>query len=155
MPLAGVEFEIRHANGRFVTDGQGRIDLSHLAPGRYTIRKTRPAPGCSRNDVPRTVEFITGRVTEIVWENTPITGQLQIRKVSGDANYHNGLPADFFWRDVLPVNAVRADRLITGTYNHTLHFWQVPAGFTSVERPRIYVDVLSEHQAFLSNSMIA
>jgi hypothetical protein len=36
----------------------------------------------------------------------------------------------------------------------TLFFGQVPAGFTSVERPRIYVDVLSEHQAFLPDGMM-
>ena len=320
--LFNVEFMVFDANnqvvGVFYTDHNGIIDFSAiLAPGRYTIRETRPAPGFSRDDVPRTVEFIAGRVTEIVWENVPIAGQLQILKVSGDANYHNGLPAgtplegaifeifeartgnlvdriisnergmavsrplplgryfavevvapafyminpqeihfeiefegqivrttfpnfsanmgvtirktgpletmqghsirydipiirndssvplaDFFWRDILPVNAVRVDRLVTGTFNHSLryriiattnrgneivvadnlsttrnnvvelrpvhlglaadefivefivHFGQVPAGFTSVERPRVYVDVLPAHMAHLPNGMM-
>jgi len=320
--IFNVEFMVFDSNnkvvGVFYTDNMGIIDFSAiLAPGRYTIRETRPAPGFARDDVPRTVEFVAGRVTEIVWENVPIAGQLQILKVSGDANQHNGLPAgtplagaifeimdartgnlvdriistergmavsrplplgryiarevaapafyminpqeihfdlehenqivrvtfpnfsanmgvsirktgpqevmqghnifyeipvvrndsstplaDFFWRDTLPVNAVRADRLITGTYNHalryrimattnrgntiivadnlstltnnvielrpvhlglaadefiidfTLFFGQVPAGFTSVERPRIYVDVLSANQAHLPDGLM-
>jgi len=321
-PIHNVEFMVfdsnNHVVGVFYTDNNGLIDFSAiLAPGRYTIRETRPAPGFSRDDVPRTVEFIAGRVTEIVWENIPIAGQLQILKVSGDDNIHNGLPAgtplagaifeifsaqtgnlvdrivsnergmaisrplplgryiavevaapnfyminpmeipfeiefegqivrtmfpnfsanfgvtirktgpqevmqghnimyeipvirndsttplaDFFWRDVLPTEAVRADRLVTGTYSHalryrvlattnrgneivvadnlstltnnvielrpvhlglaaneyivdfTLFFGQVPAGFTSIERPQIFVDVLSEAQAFLPNGMM-
>ena len=35
-----------------------------------------------------------------------------------------------------------------------VHFGQVPAGFTSVERPRVYVDVLPEHVAFLPHGMM-
>ena len=110
--------------------------------------------------------------------------------------------ADFFWRDILPTDAVRADRLVTGTYNQalryrvlaltnrgneiviadnlstttnnvvelrpvhlglgtdefvtefTLHFGQVPAGFTSVDRPRIFVDVLPEAHTFLPDGMM-
>ena len=321
-PIFGVEFMVFDSNnqvvGVFTTDNNGLIDFSAiLAPGRYTIRETRPAPGYSRDDVPRTVDFVAGRVVEIVWENVPIAGQLQILKVSGDDNIHNGLPAgmplagaifeifsartgnlvdrivsdhrgmavsrplplgryiavevaapefyminpmeipfeiefegqivrtmfpnfsanfgvtirktgpqeamqghnimyeipvvrndsttplaDFFWRDVLPTEAVRADRLVTGTYNAnlryrvlattnrgneivvadnlstltnnvielrpvhlglaaseyivdiTLFFGQVPAGFTSIERPQIFVDVLSEAQTFLPNGMM-
>ena len=36
----------------------------------------------------------------------------------------------------------------------TLFFGQVPAGFTSVERPWIYVDVLSANQVFLPDGMM-
>ena len=320
--IFNVEFMVFDHNGQvvgvFYTDNTGLIDFTAiLAPGRYTIRETRPAPGFSRDDVPRTVEFVAGRVTEIVWENVPIAGQLQILKVSGDDNIHNGLPAgtplagavfeifsartgnlvdrivsdhrgmavsrplplgryfavevaapdfykinpteipfeiefegqivrtmfpnfsanfgvtirktgpqevmqghsimyeipivrndsttplaDFFWRDVLPTEAVRVDRLITGTYSHnlryrvlattnrgneivvadnlstltnnvielrpvhlglaaneyiidfTLFFGQVPAGFTSVERPQVFVDVLPAAHTFLPNGMM-
>jgi len=45
-----------------------------------------------RDDMPRTVEFRAGRVTEVVWENTPMMGQIQIMNVSGDDNQINGLP---------------------------------------------------------------
>jgi uncharacterized surface anchored protein len=320
--IYNVEFMVFDQSNRvvgvFYTDHAGVIDFSAiLNPGRYTIRLTRPVQGYSRDDVPRTVEFIAGRVTEIVWEATPIVGQLQILNVSGDVNHHNGLPvgthlsgaifeifeartgnlvdriisnergmavsrplplgryiarqvvapdyymlnnqeimfdlehenqiirvtstsfsanlgvtirttgprevmqghnvfydvveirndstvplADFFWRNILPTEAVRADKLITGTYNHALRyrvlvttnkgneivvadnlstlrnnvielrpahlglaadeyiteivlfFGQVPSGFMAVERPRVFVDVLSEMHTFLPNGMM-
>ena len=290
---------------------------SLLVAGRYTIRETRPAPGYATDDMPRTVDFVPGKITEIEWTNVPMGGQIQISKVSGDQNEQNALPAgtplagaifeiysyrtgnivdrfisdhrgmavskplpigryyavevqappfykinpvpidfdiefdrqivkvifpnfsanlgvtidktgpketmqghnifydiktvrndstvslgDFFWRDILPVNAVRADKLVTGTFNvslrykvlgktnkgneiviadnlsatrnnvielkpvhlglagdeyiteFTVYFGQVPAGFTAVDKPRVYVDVLSEAHALLPNGMM-
>ncbi|MCL2837626.1 MAG: SpaA isopeptide-forming pilin-related protein [Oscillospiraceae bacterium] len=321
-PIFNVEFMIfdsrNNVVGVFLTDNNGLIDFTGiLTPGRYTIRETRPAPGYSRDDVPRTVELVAGRVTEIRWTNYPIAGQLQILKISGDNNQHNGLPAgtplqgaifeifcartgnfvdriqsnergmaisrplplgryravevaapafyminpqpiyfeieferqiirkqfpnfsantgvsvtktgvreamqghnivytfqnvrndstipldNFFLRDILPTNAIRADRLVTGTFNHaltyriyattnlgyeivvadnlstlrnnvvnlrpaylglayneyitefTMIFGRVPAGFTAVERPRLYADVLSVYQTLLPNGMM-
>jgi uncharacterized repeat protein (TIGR01451 family) len=68
------------------------IDFFGLTPGRYTIRETRAAPGYYLDEVPRTVSFTHGRVTEILWENMPQMGQIQILKLSGDDNEANGLP---------------------------------------------------------------
>jgi len=97
-PIFNAEFMVFDHNnqvvGNFQTDNMGVIDFSALlVPGRYTIRLTRPAPGYSRDDVPRTVEFIAGRVTEIRWEAIPIAGQLQIQVVGGANNEQNALPA--------------------------------------------------------------
>jgi uncharacterized repeat protein (TIGR01451 family) len=79
--------------GTYTTDNNGVIDFTGiLTEGRYTIRETRPAEGYYTDDMPRTVEFKSGKVTEVVWENTPQMGQLQITKVSGDDNEVNGLP---------------------------------------------------------------
>ena len=96
-PIYGVEFMVFDANnkvvGNYVTDSNGLIDFTGiLTEGRYTIRETRPADGYYRDDVPRTVEFKSGRVTEVVWENVPCMGQIQITKLSGDDNEINGLP---------------------------------------------------------------
>jgi uncharacterized repeat protein (TIGR01451 family) len=97
-PIYNVEFMVFDANGKVVgtycTDNNGLIDFSGiLTEGRYTIRETRPASGYYSDDMPRTVEFVSGKVTEIVWKNTPQMGQIQILKVSGDDNEINGLPA--------------------------------------------------------------
>ncbi|MCL1999739.1 MAG: SpaA isopeptide-forming pilin-related protein [Turicibacter sp.] len=97
-PIYNVEFMIFDQNnnvvGVFYTDNNGLIDLSGiLQPGRYTIRETRPAPGYFSDDIPRTIEFTAGQITEIRWENVPMAGQLQITKVSADDNQLNGLPA--------------------------------------------------------------
>ena len=41
--------------------------------------------------MPRTIEFKSGKITEVIWENTPQMGQIQILKLSGDDNEVNGL----------------------------------------------------------------
>jgi len=97
-PLHNVEFTVfdrlNNVVGVFYTDNRGIIDFTGiLAQGRYTIRETRPAQGFFRDDVPRTIEIIAGVVTEIVWENVPYAGQIQILKVSADHNEQNGLPS--------------------------------------------------------------
>jgi uncharacterized surface anchored protein len=97
-PLYNVEFMVFDMNGKVVgtyyTDNNGLIDFSGiLTEGRYTIRETRPAAGYYNDDMPRTVEFVSGKITEVVWKNTPQLAQLQITKVSGDDNEINALPA--------------------------------------------------------------
>jgi uncharacterized repeat protein (TIGR01451 family) len=96
-PIYNVEFMVFDMNGKVVgtyyTDNNGLIDFSGiLSEGRYTIRETRPAAGYYNDDMPRTVEFVSGKITEIVWKNTPQMGQIQITKLSGDDNEQNGLP---------------------------------------------------------------
>jgi len=95
--IYNVEFMVFDSNnkqvGTFITDNNGVIDFTGiLSEGRYTIRETRPAPGYYTDDMPRTIEFISGKITEVVWENTPQMGQIQITKLSGDDNEVNGLP---------------------------------------------------------------
>jgi len=96
--IYNVEFMIFDRNnkvvGTFYTDNRGVIDLDEgiLPAGTYKIRETRPAEGYYRDDVPRTIKMTTGKTTEIVWENVPEAGQIQIHKTSGDLNEYNGLP---------------------------------------------------------------
>ena len=95
--IFGVEFMVFDASnkavGTYITDNNGVIDFAGILPkGRYTVRETRAADGYYRDDMPRTVEFRSGRVTEVVWENTPQMGQIQIMKLSGEDNEVNGLP---------------------------------------------------------------
>ena len=96
-PIHNVEFMLFDMSNRVIgvyyTDDNGRIDFPNDIPaGRYRIRETHAAAGYHLDDMPRTVEFVPGRVTEIIWENTPMMGQIQITKRSGDANEINGLP---------------------------------------------------------------
>jgi hypothetical protein len=97
-PIYNVEFQVFDANnkvvGTYYTDNNGVIDFAGiLTEGRYTIRETRAAAGYYRDDVPRTVEFVSGKITEVRWENTPQLAQIQILKKSGDDNEVNALPA--------------------------------------------------------------
>jgi hypothetical protein len=78
--------------GTFYSDNNGVVDFSAvLTEGRYSIRETRAAAGYYRDDLPRNIEFIAGTVTELVWENIPEAGQIQVLKVSADDNETNGL----------------------------------------------------------------
>ena len=43
-------------------------------------------------DRKKTVYVESGETTEVEWENTPITGQIQITKTSADYNSVNGWP---------------------------------------------------------------
>jgi hypothetical protein len=167
-------------------------------------------------EIPFEIEF-EGQIVRTTFPNFSANMGVTIRKtgpqeVMAGHNIMYELPvvrndstvplADFFWRDMLPTNAARVDRLVTGTFNHalryrilattnrgnemvvadnlsttsnnvvelrpvhlglaadeyitqfTVHFGQVPAGFTSIERPRIYMDVLSPNQATLPNGMM-
>ena len=49
--------------------------------------------------------------------------------------------ADFYWRATLPVEAVRADRLVTGTYNQNLRYRVL--GTTNTGREIVIADNLS------------
>jgi uncharacterized repeat protein (TIGR01451 family) len=96
--IYNVEFMLFDSNnnviGNYVTDNNGIIDFAGiLTEGRYTLRETRPAPGYYTDDMPRTVEFVSGKITEIKWENTPQMGQIQITKKSGDDHEITGLEA--------------------------------------------------------------
>jgi len=98
--IPGVEFRIydfitrQEVAGPFVTDNMGVIDFTGLLPpGRYTIQETRAAQGYLIDNMPRTVEFRAGMMTEIIWENTREAGQIQITKLSSADNEVNGLPA--------------------------------------------------------------
>jgi uncharacterized surface anchored protein len=97
-PIYGTEFMLFDENkkvvGTYYTDNNGVIDFSGiLTEGRYTLRETRAAPNYYLDEIPKTVEFVRGKVTEIVWENTPQMGQIQITKKSADDNPINGFPA--------------------------------------------------------------
>ncbi|MDR0859182.1 MAG: hypothetical protein LBN97_09140, partial [Oscillospiraceae bacterium] len=97
-PIYDVEFMLFDENkkvvGTYYTDNNGIIDFSGiLTEGRYTLRETRAAPNYYLDEIPKTVEFVRGKVTEIKWENTPKLGQIQLTKKSGDDNEVNGLSA--------------------------------------------------------------
>jgi len=80
--------------GTFYSDNNGIVDFSAiLVEGRYTIRETRASAGYYLDEIPKTVEFVAGVVTEIIWTNVPQMGQIQITKFSANDNEVNGLPA--------------------------------------------------------------
>lgn len=97
-PIAGVRFLIKdsHKNviGEYTTDSDGYIELdADLEEGKYYAEEIQAAPGYIIDQQEKTFRVKRGETTEIVWENTPQQGQIQIVKKSKDDNPYNGLPA--------------------------------------------------------------
>ena len=75
------------------TDDRGYAWFEDLeGGGRYYLRELENE-GYIPDTQLRTVYVKAGETTEVTWENTPITGQIQIVKKSADYNPTNGLPA--------------------------------------------------------------
>lgn len=75
------------------TDDRGYAWFEDLTEsGRYYLRELENE-GYIPDTQERTVYVKAGEVTEVEWENTPITGQIQIVKKSADYNPTTGLPA--------------------------------------------------------------
>ena len=93
----GVTFLLYDASktpiGQYVSDQDGWVYIDDLpASGRYYLRELE-AEGYIVDEQLKTVYVTDGTTTEIVWKNTPITGQIQITKTSADYNSMNGWPA--------------------------------------------------------------
>ena len=75
------------------TDDRGYAWFEGLTEsGRYYLRELENEGYIPDTEL-KTVYVKAGEVTEIEWENTPITGQIQIIKRSADYNPTTGLPA--------------------------------------------------------------
>ena len=74
------------------TDDRGFARFEDLEPGRYYLRELENE-GYVPDIQKKTIYVKSGETTEVEWENTPITGQIQITKTSADYNSMNGWPA--------------------------------------------------------------
>ena len=74
------------------SDDRGYAYFEDLPAGRYSLCELENE-GYVRDTQKKTVYVKSGETTEVEWENTPTTGQIQITKRSADYNPTNGLPA--------------------------------------------------------------
>lgn len=78
--------------GQYTSDDRGYVYIENMESGRYYLRELENE-GYVPDTQKKTVYVKSGETTEIEWENTPITGQIQIIKTSADYNSMNGWPA--------------------------------------------------------------
>lgn len=94
--IYGVHFLVYDSNrnpiGEYVSDDRGYVYVEGLSSGCYYVREL-DNEGYLVDDELKTVYIRDGATTEIEWENTPITAQIQIWKKSADDNAINGFPA--------------------------------------------------------------
>ena len=74
------------------SDDRGYVRFEDLESGRYYLRELENE-GYVPDTQMKTVYVKSGETTLVEWENTPITGQIQLTKRSADYNSTNGLPA--------------------------------------------------------------
>ena len=94
------------------SDDRGYVRFEGLEDGRYYLRELENE-GYIPDTQKKTVYVKSGETTEIEWQNTPITGQIQIIKTSADYNSMNGWPAGTpIPNTVFEVYNARTNRLV-------------------------------------------
>ena len=95
-----VKFLLYDANknpiGEYTTDQNGYIYIDEAlaeGKGRFYIRELEAAEGYTLDEEYKTVYVQPGKTIEIEWENTPITGQIQVYKYAEEYNPVTGTPA--------------------------------------------------------------
>ncbi len=98
--IYGVKFLVYDQNrnplGEYTSDNEGYIYIDDLAvegKGRLYIRELEAAPGYELDKEYKTVYVQPGRTIEVEWENTPITGQIQVYKYAAEYNEVTGTQA--------------------------------------------------------------
>ena len=94
------------------SDDRGYVRFENLTAGRYYLRELE-----NESYIPdtqkKTVYVKSGETTEIEWKNTPVTGQIQVTKVSADYNSMNGWPAGTpIPNTVFEIYNARTNRLV-------------------------------------------
>ena len=96
--IEGVKFLLYDSDGepigQFESDDEGYVWIrKELPEGRYKLRELESAEGYISDDSVKTFYVQKGRTTEIIWKNTPQTGQIVVIKRSSEFNELTGLPA--------------------------------------------------------------
>ena len=137
-PIPNTVFEIYHyRTGKLVdtikTDKNGVAVSKPLPLGRYKIVESQAAEfyGLDKTPIEVEIEF-AGQIVKTAMTNKSLYTNVSIKKTgyvevmpgqsirydfSGIANNSTTSLTSFYWRDTLPTQAVRLDKIITGTYN--------------------------------------
>ena len=95
--IYGVKFVLYDSNkkpiGEYTTDDEGYIyidDIPGGLSGRFYLRELEAADGYILDKEYKTVNVKPGKTVEIEWENTAVTGQIQIYKYAAEYNTVTG-----------------------------------------------------------------
>ena len=95
--IYGVTFLLYDGNNtpvdQFTSDQDGYVYVDTLELSGKVFLRELENKGYQVDEQLKTVYVKPSETTEITWENTPITGQIQITKTSADYNSVNGWPA--------------------------------------------------------------
>lgn len=141
-PLANVEFKVLDENNNVVdtiiTNENGEALSKDLLKGKYKLKETKQAKYYLLNE--KVYEFEIKNHREIIEKavyNDSVNIDIEIEKTGfietqnkdnifyNFNNIHNksNVPLNnFAWNDTLPTNAVRLDKIYTGTWNEKLEY---------------------------------
>ena len=98
--IYGVKFVLYDADkkpiGEYTSDDRGYIYIDEIPgglSGRFYLRELEAAPGYTLDKQYKTVYVSPGKTVEIEWENTAVTGQIQIYKCAAEYNEVTGTAA--------------------------------------------------------------
>lgn len=141
-PLEGAVFEIYNKANALVdtieSDSRGLAVSKPLPLGRYIVKEVSSPQYYSVSDEEVTVYLEhEGQIVQIEFLNesvytnvsigksgyTEVVPGQEIRYTFKDIGNNSTVPLDsFYWRDTLPTDAVRLDKIITGTYSTRLNY---------------------------------
>ena len=168
-PIPNTEFEIYHyRTGNLVdtvrTDKNGVAVSKPLPLGRYKIVESKAADFYGLDKTPIEVEIeYAGQIVKAAMTNKALYTNVSIKKTgfaevmpgqqirydfSGIANNSTTALTSFYWRDTLPTQAVRLDKIFTGTYNVQGNYKVVYKTNLNGEYRTMY-DNLSTQQSYL------
>jgi len=123
---------------RFVSGADGWAKSKPLPLGRYLVKEVQAPTWYKLSDkvLDIDIEFATQIIKQEYLDYSANTGVFirktgNVEAIPGDTIKYDikevrntsTMPlTDFFWRDVLPVDAVRLTRIVTGTYNQALQY---------------------------------
>ena len=169
-PIPGTEFEIYdYRTGNLVetvrTDRNGVAVSSPLPLGRYRIVESKAADFYALDKTPIEVELeYAGQIVRAAMTNKPVYTNVSIQKTgyyevmagqnirytfSGIGNNSNTALTSFYWRDTLPVEAVRLAKITTGTYNAAGSYKIVYRTNLSGGEYRVLADSLNTRQNYV------
>ena len=139
-PIKDVEFEILDKNGtvvdKIVTDENGIATTKDLLKGKYYIKEVKQGKYYLLNEEIYEVEIVNHKdliEQEILNDSVDIDIEIEktgfIETQNKDNIYYNfknihnksNVPLDnFTWNDTLPAEAVRLDKIYTGTWNEKI-----------------------------------
>lgn len=169
-PIPNTEFEIYNARtGKLVdtirTDKNGVAVSKPLPLARYEVIESKAADFYGLDKTPIEVEIeYAGQIVKAAMTNKSLYTNVSIKKTgyvevmpgqqirydfSGIANNSTTSLTSFFWRDTLPSQAVRLDKIVTGTYNVPGNYRVVYKTNLSGSTWRTLADNLSTQQNYV------
>ncbi len=175
-PIPGTIFEIYNdRTGKLVdtveTDKNGVAVSKPLPLGRYQVIESQAADfyGLDKTPIDVEIEF-AGQIVKAAMTNKSLYTNVSIQKTgysevmpgqsirydfAGIANNSTTSLTSFYWRDTLPTQAVRLDKIVTGTYNVQGNYKIVYRTNLSGENYRTLADNLSTQQNYVLDASAA